>query len=257
MLHRIPHQNGFMTCNSRHALAGQLPRGFKTANQTPENPRPRPQQASSVGLMGRWFRLIGGLVMFAAGVALMVRARLGLSPWDVLHEAIDELTFLSFGQVVVIVSVAVVVIGWALGVRPGPGTVANSILVGLVTDLFLGRRELDGFAAANLPVRLMITLGGVAAIALGTAIYVGAELGAGPRDGLMLGVARATPLTVGTARVGIEATVLLVGVLLGGSVGIGTVVFVLSIGPAINASFRLFGMEEAHPTGHTRKGRHT
>jgi uncharacterized membrane protein YczE len=205
----------------------------------------RPSGTDSVSLLRRWLRLLAGLAVFAIGLALMVRARLGLSPWDVLHEAIDAHTALSFGQVVIVVSIAVVALGWLLGVRPGLGTVANSILVGLATDLFLNWRALDRIAGGALPFRLLATLLGVAAIALGTAIYVGADLGAGPRDGLMLGVARVTSFSPGAARVVIEASVLVGGVLLGGTVGIGTVTFVVAIGPAINASFRLFGMEEA------------
>lgn len=197
-------------------------------------------------MLRRWARLLLGLAVFALGLALMVRARLGLSPWDVLHDAIAQRTSFSFGQVVVIVSIVVVALGWALGIRPGPGTVANATLVGLLTDVFLGWRVLDHLAAGAVGPRLLATAAGVAAIAFGTAVYVGADLGAGPRDGLMLGVARVTTSTAGVARVLIEATVLVAGTVLGGTVGLGTIIFLLAIGPAINASFRLFGMEEGN-----------
>ncbi|MFN2595361.1 MAG: YitT family protein [Actinomycetota bacterium] len=204
----------------------------------------------------QWLRLSIGLIVFALGISLMVRAHLGLSPWDVLHQAINGHTPLTFGQVVIIVSVAAVALGWLLGVRPGPGTVANSILVGLVADLLLSWKLLGNLVQASMPARLTSMVIGVAAIAFGTAIYVGAELGAGPRDGLMVGVARLAASSPGVARVAIEATVLIVGLLLGGTVGIGTIVFVLTIGPAINASFRIFGMEppKRHRSG-TSSGR--
>jgi uncharacterized membrane protein YczE len=193
----------------------------------------------------RWTLLLSGLVVFAVGLTMMIRSDLGLSPWDVLHDAIRGLTPLTFGQVVVLLSLIVVGVAWTLGVRPGPATVVNSILVGVVTDVMLATGFLGGLSPGPLLPRLGILLAGISTIAVGTATYIAANLGAGPRDGLMLGVARRASRSTGGARTAIEATVLIGGVLLGGSIGPGTAVFLLAIGPAINVAFRLFGMEPA------------
>jgi uncharacterized membrane protein YczE len=193
----------------------------------------------------RWTRLLGGLAIFAAGLSMMIRADLGLSPWDVLHDAIRAISPLTFGQVVVVISMIVVGLAWALGVRPGPATVVNSVLVGVVTDLMLATGVLGELSSGPLVPRVGVVLAGISAIALGTAAYIAANLGAGPRDGLMLGIARRSSRSTGGARTAIEATVLIVGVVLGGSIGLGTVIFVLAIGPGINIAFRLFGMEQA------------
>ena len=193
----------------------------------------------------RWGRLLGGLAIFAAGLTMMIRADLGLSPWDVLHDAIRAISPLTFGQVVVVISLIVVGVAWALGVRPGPATVVNSVLVGVVTDLMLATGVLGELSSEPLIPRIGVLLAGISAIALGTAAYIAANLGAGPRDGLMLGIARRSSRSTGGARTAIEATVLIVGMALGGSIGLGTAIFVLAIGPAINIAFRLFGMEQA------------
>ena len=199
----------------------------------------------------RWLRLLLGLWVFAAGLALMVRADLGLSSWDVLHEALRVLSPLTFGQAVIAVSVAVAFASLALGTRLGPGTVANVVLVGAFTDAWLGTALGADLGSSHLVVRLMVLVGGVAGIAFGTALYIGANLGAGPRDSLMLAVAKRVRISPGAARARIELSVLVVGIALGGTAGIGTLVFVLLIGPAINISFRALGME-AGP--HVRSG---
>ncbi len=196
----------------------------------------------SAGMPARSLRLLVGLWVFATGLALMVRADLGLSSWDVLHDAVDRLTALSFGQGVIAVSVAVVIGSLVLGVRPGPGSVANVVLVGVFTDLILGSDLLSELGSSSIALRVVGLSAGVVVIALGTALYIGAELGAGPRDGLMLAVARRLGTSPGTARAGIEGSVLLIGTLLGGGLGIGTLVFTILIGPAINYSFRLLHM---------------
>ena len=191
----------------------------------------------------RWARLLVGLWVFAAGLAAMVRAGLGLSSWDVLHDALRGLTPLTFGQAVIAVSVAVLAVSVALGIRPGPGTVANVLLVGAFADVVLAAPWLDAVAGAGVAARAGVLVAGVAAIAFGTALYIGAALGAGPRDSLMLAVSRRLGVSAGAARAAIEASVLVAGVALGGSAGVGTVAFALLIGPAINLSFRALGMD--------------
>jgi uncharacterized membrane protein YczE len=200
-------------------------------------------QATGTALTTRVGRLLAGLALFALGLSLMIRANLGLSAWDVFHDALRSMTPLTFGQVVVVVSVLVLLAGIALGVQPGPGTVGNAVLVGVFTDAILKAPILEDLASASLGPRLAVMLAGVWGIALGSALYISANLGAGPRDGLMLGLAMRTGRSAGAARTAIEATILVAGVILGGSAGLGTAVFVILIGPAIDASFRLFGMQ--------------
>jgi uncharacterized membrane protein YczE len=190
----------------------------------------------------RSLRLIAGLGVFAAGLALMVRADLGLSSWDVLHDALRLISPLTFGQAVIGVSVAVVLASLALGIRPGPGTIANVLLIGAFADALLATALLADLGSTDLLIRLAVLIGGIAAIAFGTALYIGANLGAGPRDSLMLAVAKRTAISPGAARAGIELSVLIAGFALGGAVGIGTLLFAALIGPAIDLSFRSLGM---------------
>ncbi len=202
----------------------------------------RPRRSAAVDVAARWLRLVAGLGVFAAGLALMVRADLGLSSWDVLHDALRLISPLTFGEAVIGVSVVVVLASLALGIKPGPGTVANVVLIGAFTDALLATSLGAQVYSNELVVRLAVLVGGVAAIAFGTALYIGADLGAGPRDSLMLAVARRGGISPGAGRAAIELSALAVGVALGGAAGIGTLVFAVSIGPAINLSFRSLGM---------------
>lgn len=190
----------------------------------------------------RWVRLIAGLWLFALGIALTVRADLGLSSWDVLHDAVRLHSALTFGGAVIVVSVAVVAVSSVIGVRPGAGTVANVLLVGAFTDALLMTGLLGGLASGHAVARVTALVIGVWVIAIATALYISAGLGAGPRDGLMVGLAERLHLSPGTSRTLIEGGVVIGGAALGGSVGVGTAVFAVTIGPAINISFHLFGM---------------
>lgn len=199
------------------------------------------RRPASRSLLARWVRLLAGLWVFAAGLALMVRAGLGLSSWDVLHDALAGIAPLSFGGAIVAVSVTVVVASAVLGVMPGPATVANMLLVGTFTDLLLASGALQGLEGGPIAPRVAALLAGVAAIALGTGLYIGAGLGAGPRDSLMLALSDRFGTSPGRARSVLELSVLAVGVAAGGRAGMGTVAFALLIGPAIDAAFRLLG----------------
>jgi uncharacterized membrane protein YczE len=173
-------------------------------------------------------RLATGLVLFGVSVALLIEARLGLDAWDALHQGVAERTGLSFGSVVIAVSVGVVLLWVPLHQRPGLGTITNVIVVGLAVDAALAV-----LPEAHLPVtRVMFLATGILLNAAATALYIGAGLGPGPRDGLMTGLARRGH-RIGRVRTGIEMSVLTVGWLLGGTVGIGTVLYALSIGPLI------------------------
>lgn len=173
-------------------------------------------------------RLLLGLVLFGIGIAMMVRADLGLSPWDVLHQGVARRTALTIGTVSIVVSVVVLVLWIPLRERLGLGTVLNAVLIGLVVDATLWFVPV----VEALPLRVVLMLSGPVLVALGSGFYIGAGLGPGPRDGLMTGLAR-RGLPVGPVRGGIEVSVLVLGWLLGGTVGIGTVVFTLGIGPLV------------------------
>jgi uncharacterized membrane protein YczE len=184
---------------------------------------------SESGLSTRILRLYVGLVGFGVTLALMVRARLGLGPWDVLHQGLAARLGVPIGWVVIAVG-AVVLLAWIpVRERPGIGTVSNAVVVGLVVDAVLAIVPAPG----SLPVRAAFLAVGIVGNAAATALYIGAGLGPGPRDGLMTGLARGR-LSIGAVRTGLELTVLTIGFLLGGSVGIGTVAYAVSIGPLVH-----------------------
>ena len=187
----------------------------------------------------RFAALVLGLAIFAAGVVALLESDLGLAPWDVLHQGIAERTPLSFGQASIVVGLLVLALAWTLGASVGAGTVANAILVGVFVDLLLAVDTIGTLSEQGLGVHVALLIGGVAILGLGSALYIGAGLGAGPRDSLMVVGARRTPLRIGGTRAAIELTALAVGFALGGTVGVGTVVFALAIGPLVEGSLRL------------------
>ncbi|MET7803847.1 hypothetical protein AB0E12_21655 [Micromonospora chersina] len=180
----------------------------------------------STTLPARLVRLLTGLALFGASVALMVRADLGLSSWDVLHQGLASRTGLPLGWIVNGVALLVLLLWFPLRQRPGVGTVANVALVGLALDAVLAVLP----PQSALPTRVGLLLLGILLNGVATGLYLGARLGPGPRDGLMTGLA-ARGLPVGRVRTGIELAVLAVGWLLGGTVGPGTLLYALSIGP--------------------------
>jgi len=190
-----------------------------------------------------WIRLLAGLWLFAVGVVLGLRSGLGVSPWDVFHDGIRRATPLSFGAATVLVGLVLVVVALAFGVRAGPGTLVNMVAIGALADALLASGFVQDLDARSLPVRLAAVLAGVGLVALGSALYIGAGLGSGPRDSLMLALSARTRLPVGLIRGLLEATVLGVGWLLGGVVGVGTVLFTLGIGPAVQLTFRMLQVE--------------
>ncbi|WP_410621728.1 YczE/YyaS/YitT family protein [Amycolatopsis sp. cmx-8-4] len=175
----------------------------------------------------RSFQLLAGLALYGASVALVTRARLGLEPWSVLAEGVMKRTGLTFGTVTGVVSVAVLLLWIPLRQRPGIGTIANVVVISVVVDLV--RAVLPD--QHDLGWQIALLVGGVLLNAVATATYVGARLGPGPRDGLMTGLAGRTGWSVRLVRTGIEITVVGAGFLLGGTVGVGTVLYALAIGP--------------------------
>jgi uncharacterized protein len=192
-----------------------------------------------VRLALRLVQLLVGLCLFGVGIWLGLQAHLGVGPWDVLHGGLAKHLGTPFGRTSIGVSVVVFAVAIAARVRPGIGTVLNVVVIGLVIDALLGTPLLDGTRDAPIGLRLLTTAGGIAAVALGSALYLGAHLGPGPRDGLMVAIHDRTGWSVGISRAALECSVLVVGVLLGGPVGIGTVAFALGIGPAVQVAFRL------------------
>ena len=181
---------------------------------------------SPAELRRRLPRLLAGIVALAGGIALILQARLGVSAYDVLHQGLSKVTGLSFGTVVVLLGLAILVAWIPIGQRFGIGTVINAVTVGFIVDAFVGVLPAPG----ELALRWPMLLGGIVVTALGTGLYIGAGLGPGPRDGLMTGIAaRGHPLWL--VRTGLEASALLVGWALGGDVGIGTLLFAVMIGP--------------------------
>lgn len=178
--------------------------------------------------------LLTGLCSYGVSMAMMVRADLGLDPWDVLHQGLSRHTPMTIGVASAVVGAAVLLAWIPLRNRPGIGTVANVIVIAVTVDA--GLVLLD--APQSMPARVALMLGAVLLNAVATVLYVGAGLGAGPRDGLMTGLVARTGLSVRRIRSGIEVTVLAAGWLLGGSVGVGTVVYALGIGPLVQLVLR-------------------
>jgi uncharacterized membrane protein YczE len=179
----------------------------------------------------RLVQLYAGLVLYGASMALQIRAGLGLDPWDTCHQGVAERTGLSFGTVVIVTG-AVVLVAWIpLRQRPGFGTISNVFVIGIAVDAALAVLPHAGSA----PAAVAMLVGGVGLNGLAGGAYIGAGLGPGPRDGLMTGLVRRTGRSVRLVRTTIEVSVLVAGVALGGTVGIGTVVYALSIGPIVHA----------------------
>ncbi len=177
--------------------------------------------------------------MFAAGIVCLYEAHLGLSSWDVLNQGISKHTSLSFGEANICVGVVVLVLAWLLGARIGVGTVANAVLVGVFVDQLLRLGFVTDLAHDPLGVRLVLVFVGIGLMGIATALYVGANFGAGPRDSLMLISARRFHVRIRIVRFFLEAIPLILGYALGGEVGIGTVIYLVAIGPVVEGSFAL------------------
>ena len=189
------------------------------------------------GLGARYTGLVFGLFLCAVGIVASLESRLGLSPWDVLHQGVAKHTPLTFGVTNVVVGLVVLGVSALLGARIGPGTLANAVLIGLFIELLVRLPSVETLGDTNLAARISILLAGIALMAVGSAFYLGATLGAGPRDSLMLVLALRSGWRIGVVRTLLESSVVVVGALLGGTVGVGTIAFALLIGPALESSF--------------------
>ena len=202
---------------------------------TPERPRAvladlGPIEQLRAGRLGRRVpQLLVGLVLYGFAMALFIRSGLGLDPWDVFHAGLQRLLGWSFGTVVIVVGFAVLLLWIPLRQWPGLGTIANAVVIGVATDATLAVVP----PAANWPSAWVLLVGGLVVNGLAGGLYIGSQLGPGPRDGLMTGLARRTGWSLRLVRTGLELSVLAIGWVLGGTVGIGTVLYALAIGPLV------------------------
>ncbi|MGY1672555.1 membrane protein YczE [Geodermatophilus sp. SYSU D00710] len=179
----------------------------------------------------RLAQLYAGLVLYGLSMALLVRSGLGVMPWDVLHQGLSRQLGWSLGVVTIVVG-ALVLLAWVpLRERPGLGTVSNVVVIGLALDAALAVLPEPG----SLPLRVALVPAGILLNAVATAAYIGVHLGPGPRDGLMTGLVRRTGRSVRLVRTSIEVAVVAAGWLLGGTLGVATVLYALAIGPLVHA----------------------
>lgn len=180
------------------------------------------------GRLGRRLpQLLAGLVLYGVSLGFMVRSALGLAPWDVLHSGLIRHLPITLGQAVVLMSFVVLLAWLPLRETPGVGTIANAVLVGMAADATLWLLD----RPEHLALRVALLVGGVVLNGLATAMYIGAQLGRGPRDGLMTGLARRTGLSLRLVRTALEISVVVLGLLLGGVAGVGTALYAFGIGP--------------------------
>ena len=196
--------------------------------------------------------LLVGLFLYGASMAMVLRSTLGLIPWDVLHVGVSQHVPLSFGTIVVGVSLLVLLPWIPLRQKPGLGTIANALLIGPSADVVLSILS----APEHLGWRMLLLVGGVVLNGIATGMYIGSQLGPGPRDGLMTGLARTSGRSLRVVRTGIEATVVVVGWLLGGVVGVGTALYALAIGPLAQFFLPLFTVP-LRPKHHSTRAQRT
>jgi uncharacterized membrane protein YczE len=193
-------------------------------------------------LAGRVGQLLAGLMMASVGIWLSIRANLGVASWEVLHIALAQRLGIGVGTASIAVGCLLVAVVAALGVGPGIGTILNVLVIGVCLNLLLAIPALTSVRTQGVPERLGILALGIMIFAIGCAVYVGAHLGSGPRDGLMLALHLRLRLGIGGARILSEGIGLGIGWSLGGPAGIGTVLFVVAVGPAMALAFRVLGL---------------
>lgn len=180
--------------------------------------------------------LLVGLVTFGIGIALMARSGLGLGPWEAFHQGLGNQLGVPLGTIGVALGIPILALWLPLGERPGIGTLLNVLFIGTSTNVGLVILP----AASGVPLQLLELVAGIVVIAIGSGLYLAADLGPGPRDGLMTGLHHKFGWSIRRARTAIELTVLVAGYLLGGTIGLGTVLFALGIGPLVQVSLSVF-----------------
>lgn len=220
-------QQATTTTQGRHIVSRQLRRSVRAGQ-----------------LARRLTQLYGGLVLYGASSALLVRSGLGLEPWNVLHQGLAEHTGLSMGVVLTITGASVLLLWIPLRQRPGLGTVSNVLVIGAAMDATLGVVP----DAHSWTPRIAAMGAGIVLNGAATGLYIAARFGPGPRDGLMTGLNRRTGLSVRLVRTAVEAAVVVTGFALGGAVGVGTVLYAVAIGPLTQVFLRVVAIPAA-PSG--------
>ncbi|HZW99134.1 MAG TPA: hypothetical protein VFF10_03670 [Trueperaceae bacterium] len=183
----------------------------------------------------RTAQLVFGLLLFGLSISLLIQANLGAMPWDVLHQGLARLLPLSIGTIMIFTGLAVLLLWVPLREAPGVGTLANAVLIGIFTDVWLVVVPVAKELPNGLIWQIAFAAGGIVLNGYATALYIGSQFGRGPRDGLMTGLARVTGRSIRLVRTGIEVAVVTVGWLLGGVLGWATLAFALTIGPLVQA----------------------
>ena len=189
------------------------------------------------GFLPRLAGLVAGLFLCAVGIVCFLESELGLPPWDVLHQGLAEQTGLSFGAANLVVSVVVLAVAWLLRARIGLGTLLNALLIGTFVIGLTTLEAVDALSEGGLGQRIALVALALVGFGVGSAFYIGAAMGAGPRDSLMLVLSWRAGVRIGVARAVVEIGALVAGFALGGTAGVGTLVFALGIGPAVEVSF--------------------
>ncbi|MDI3340957.1 MAG: membrane protein [Sphaerobacter sp.] len=230
-------------------------RGGPGSERSPWFATPPPLRAVRRWGVAEWRRwlvhlavLIAGLALFALGLVLSLQSNLGANSWTVFHDGLARRTPLTIGQASQLVGFLMIAASWLVGVRPGVGTVLNMYLVGLFMDVILAHDWVP--LAQAYPARVAMLLASVAVLGLATGIYIRAGFGAGPRDSFNLALVAVTRRSVGTVRWLVEGSAVVIGIVLGGDFGVGTILATLLMGPAVDIGFRLTGLA---PTGTPRR----
>jgi uncharacterized membrane protein YczE len=188
-------------------------------------------------LFGLTIKLTLGFLLCACGTVMALNSKLGLSPWDVFHQGLTKVTNLTMGQASIIVGIVIVLITSILGLKVGLGTIANMIVIGCFIDLIMYTNIIP--VCDNLFAGILMMIGSLFASAIGSYLYIGCEMGCGPRDGLMIALVKLTGKPISIIRFAIEMGALIIGWILGGFVGIGTLVTALGIGYCVQIVFKI------------------
>lgn len=243
-----------MKQGSAAGAAGSIPSRGPLSAARAARPGALRWRAAGSWSRGDWLRtagslaiLIAGLFLFAVGLTLGLQCNLGANSWTVLSDGIARHTPLTIGETSQLTGFLMLLLSWRVGIRPGVGTVLNMLLVGWFLDRLLDHHVIP--LAQGYPLRVAMMLAAVAVLGVATGLYIKAGFGAGPRDSFMLAVTRMTGWPVGLNRWLIESVVVVIGALLGGAFGIGTVLMAFMIGPAVGYGFRLFRLPTREEPG--------
>ncbi|MBB6716547.1 YczE/YyaS/YitT family protein [Clostridium gasigenes] len=183
-------------------------------------------------------RLFVGFVFCASSTTIMLNSNLGLSPWDVFHQGVSNVVGVTIGQASIIVSIVFVIIGMMLGQKLGLGTILNMIIVGKLIDVIMAMNIIP--VATNIISGIIMMIIGMLVMGFGCYLYIGCGLGCGPRDGVMIGLSKKVKKPIKYVRTSIEVTVLILGYILGGNVGVGTLISAIALGYSMQSMFKLF-----------------